>query len=157
MTIFSLHRTALLFALAAAGLSAHAPPSSAQQAPESTTSTARRSCPADDFRHFAQQFADDQDVQKRFTQFPLTKQYLDLDAEPEPQKVTHALTRGQVKLPLLPLKREREAKALGIQFVHMGKARARIDLRKADSDYQVSYYFLKNDCWQLVRIEDHSL
>lgn len=82
---------------------------------------------------------------------------LDIDAEPEPKKVIQSLHREQIKFPIIPLSKEREKQSLQIKIVDVTSTDAKINVTKPDTDYQVSYFFKKNDCWKLERIEDRSL
>lgn len=114
-------------------------------------------CPSSDFSIFIRTFSNDVNVQKTFTKYPLKKQFLDPDAEPEPKKVIRNLKRHQIQFPIIPLHEERVKQSLEIHIASVTANTATVTLVKPDTDYQVSYYFRKSGCWGLVRIEDWSL
>jgi hypothetical protein len=117
----------------------------------------RTSCSEEDFSSFIRRFADNEAIQRAFIKYPLTKQRLDPDAEPEPKKIIRRLRREQIQFPILPLSPERAKRSLEIRVVSATGTSAQINLVKPDTDYQVSYFFEKNGCWRLVKIEDWSL
>lgn len=114
-------------------------------------------CPAQNFREFISAYADSEAVQRTFIKTPLKKRRLDLDAEPEPKPVVKYLKYSQLKFPLLPLQAERHAKSLSLRIEKSSGKEAEATLFKQDTDYQVTYFFVKNDCWVLVAIEDWSM
>lgn len=114
-------------------------------------------CPAQNFREFISAYADNEAIQRIFIRTPLKIQKLDLDAEPEPKPVVNYLKYSQLKFPLLPLQAERHAKSLSLRIDNSSGKKAEATLLKQDTDYQVTYVFVKNDCWVLVAIEDWSM
>lgn len=128
-----------------------------QPASRVISSASQASCPAADFSVFVREFSNDIRIQKAFTRYPLKKQRLDPDAEPEPKKIVQDLERHKIKFPVLPLHEERVKRSLEIRIDSVTVTNAKITLIKPDTDYQVSYFFKKNNCWRLTRIEDWSL
>lgn len=128
-----------------------------QPASRGTSGSSRISCPAADFPIFIRVFSSDINVQKMFTRYPLRKQWLDPDAEPEPKKIIQNLGRHQISFPILPLRAERVRRSLEIRIDDVTASKAKITLFKLDTGYQVSYFFEKSSCWRLIRIEDWSL
>lgn len=128
-----------------------------QPASRAISSTSQASCPAVEFSVFVRAFSNDISIQKAFTRYPLKKQRLDPDAEPEPKKIIQDLGRHQIQFPILPLHEERVKRSLEIRIDSVTATNAKITLVKPDTDYQVSYFFRKNSCWRLMRIEDWSL
>lgn len=114
-------------------------------------------CPSQEFAGFLNAFAENVEIQKAFTKFPLKRQQLDLEAEPEPKPVLRLLSRSQVKFPIIPNAAERKTKSLNFRVDELNARRAKVILVKSDTDYQVSYFFRKNSCWKLEHIEDWSL
>lgn len=114
------------------------------------------SCPGDDFSVFIHAFSNDTSIQKAFTRYPLKTQRLDPNAEPEPKEVTQNLGRYQIQFPILPLHEERVRRSLEIRIGSVTADDAQIALVKPDTGFQVSYFFKKNGCWKLTRIEDWS-
>lgn len=128
-----------------------------QSASPAISRTSQASCPAADFSVFVRAFSSDINVQKAFTRYPLKTQRLDPDAEPEPKKIIQNLGRHKIHFPILPLHEERVKHSLEIRIDSVAATNAKITLTKPDTDYQVSYFFKKNSCWRLIRIEDWSL
>lgn len=114
-------------------------------------------CPATDFSEFLNAFVDSEELQHLFTMMPLKWQQLDLDAEPEPKQVLRILDSQEIKFPLIPSPSERRAKSLTLKIEYLSDHRAKVVLDQSDTDYQVFYFFSKNACWRLERIEDWSL
>lgn len=142
----------LLLGQSAYALKPEGPPN---KSPDSSSS--KFSCPAKDFSLFILKFSDDEIVQRLFTQYPLIKQQLDPNAEPEPKKVIRKLRREQIQFPVMPKAQERAQQSLEIRIISANAVNAQVNLIKPDTDHQVSYFFKKNGCWLLVRIEDWSL
>jgi hypothetical protein len=114
-------------------------------------------CPSQEFSGFLDAFAESVEIQKAFTRFPLKRQQLDLDAEPEPKPILRSLSREHVRFPIIPNEAERKARLLGLRVDELTTRQAKLTLVKNDTDFQVSYFFTKNSCWKLERIEDWSL
>ena len=117
----------------------------------------RPACPSQDFPEFLKVFSENVDIQKAFTKYPLKKQQLDLDADPEPEPVLRNLQRGQISFPVIPGESERKLKSLTLRIEKVEPKKAKLSLVKADTDWHVLYFFSKNACWNLERIEDWSL
>lgn len=114
-------------------------------------------CPAQNFRDFLSAYANSETIQRAFIRTPLKTQKLDLDAEPEPKPVVKKLKYSQLKFPLLPLRAERDAKSLALRVDKSSEKKAEATLFKQDTGYQVTYFFIKNECWALAAIEDWSM
>lgn len=114
-------------------------------------------CFSKDFSGFFVHFSNSTEVQKSSTHFPLEKLHIDIDAEPEPAPVVESLDASKVNFPVFPAEAERRAKGLVIRVDEQDVQHARVVLTKEDTDYQVLYFFQKNMCWALVRMEDWSL
>lgn len=114
-------------------------------------------CPSQEFSKFLKAFSEHKDTQMAFTKYPLKRQQLDLNAEPEPKPVIKSLGRHQIEFPLIPDELERKAKSLTLRIDKVTSKKAKLTLLKIDTDYQVSYFFSKSGCWKLERIEDWSL
>lgn len=124
-----------------------------------STSVARRviRCPSVEFDSFFDAFSERIEIQMEFTKFPLKKQLLDLNAEPEPRPVFRLIGRKQIRLPLIPNAADRKIRSLNLAVEKLTEREAKVLLTKSDTDYQVVYFFRKNSCWRLERIEDWSL
>jgi hypothetical protein len=114
-------------------------------------------CPAQKFPEFLSAYANSEAIQRTFLRIPLKMQRLDLDAEPEPKPVVKKLKYAQIKFPLLPLRAERDAKLLAMRIDKLSEKKAEATLFKEDTGYQVTYFFVKNECWVLTAIEDWSM
>ena len=114
-------------------------------------------CPSREFTKFLKAFTEHKDIQMAFTKFPLKRQQLDLNVDPEPKPVIKILGRHQIEFPLIPGELERKAKSLTLRIDKVTSKRAKLTLLKIDTDYQVSYFFSKSGSWKLERIEDWSL
>lgn len=116
-------------------------------------------CPESDFSSFLQKFANDNATQRAFTHSPLMYISMDIHAEPEPEPVIRALAESEVSFPVMPLDQERKDKSLQLVVIRQDSTRARVKLFKDDSDYLVYYVFRrdKNECWELVEVDDQSL
>lgn len=119
--------------------------------------TAERACSAETFPDFVTRFGDDVSVQRGATSSPLHWQRMDLKAQPEPQPVLKTLAMAQLPFPVMPLVAERQRASLLLDVEMPGTHLGKVTLHKADTDYLVNYYFVKKDCWSLVRIDDWSL
>lgn len=114
-------------------------------------------CPSNDFNIFFEVFSKNDKVQRKFTEKIITKQYLDLNSEPEPKPILKKFTSESLSFPIFPLKKEQEEKRLTVQMGSITKKTASVILIRPDTDYQVMFYFIKRKCWMLERIEDWSL
>ena len=114
-------------------------------------------CAADKFAEFSRLFAEDADFQRKHTDVFIEKQAIDVAAEPEPKTIRYRLSRDKLKFPVLPLKGERDGKALQMLIESVESDGARVKLYKPETDYQIHYFFKRNTCWTLIRIQDDSL
>lgn len=114
-------------------------------------------CPSSNFKDFLASYTEDSQVQRKFTKFPLRMQHLDVRAQPEPKPVVQILAKGQVKFPLIQRASDRQSLSLVIEINEIEDRQAKITLKKVDTDYQVNYFFSRNGCWKLDRIEDWSM
>lgn len=113
-------------------------------------------CPAQDFSEFIIAFSENIEVQMAFTKYPLQQQRLDANAEPEPKPVLRELRREQVSFPVIPNQAERKKQSLVFRINENKSNYKKLTILKDDSDYQVDYFFSRNSCWRLERIEDWS-
>lgn len=114
-------------------------------------------CPAQIFSKFIDKFSNDVSTQMAFTEVPLIFQYLDFSKEPEPSPVIEKIGKNKIRFPVMPLHEERIDNLLTINVVHSNLIDAEVLLFKDDTDYKISFFFKKKDCWKLVRIENWSL
>lgn len=114
-------------------------------------------CPAQKFPEFFAAYANSEAIQRTFLLMPLKVQRLDLDAEPEPKPVVKKLKYQQIRFPLVPLRAERDSKLLSLRIDKWSEKKAEATLFKQDTGYQITYLFVKNECWALAAIEDWSI
>lgn len=117
----------------------------------------KTACPAQEFPEFLSAYANSEIIQRTFLRVPLKIQQLNLDADPEPKPVVKKLKYSQLKFPLLPLRAERDAKLLALRIDKWSEKKAEATLYRQDTGYQVTYFFVKNECWVLAAIEDWSM
>jgi hypothetical protein len=113
-------------------------------------------CPVESFKIFFDAFSENVQLQKKVTQLPL-KKLIVINADPEPRSVVNKLKRNQIAYPVIPNLLERQNKGLSVRLETLGPHKAKATLFKDDTDYQVIFFFIKNGCWKLNRIEDWSL
>jgi hypothetical protein len=123
---------------------------------ESKEGNIEETCPATNFDDFFKHFLNEQTTQKAFTKFPIKKTIL-VDADPEPRAVTKKLNKSDVKFPLAPAEEARRAMKILARVEKTKTLHPRGVIYKEDTDYQVVYFFSKNQCWHLTKIEDRSL
>lgn len=114
-------------------------------------------CLYGDFPQFLRAFADDVDLQKRHIKYPLNSKYVDANAWPEPKQVTQSLRKNQIHFPVIPSEFERRKQSLGMRVIRLQGDDYEVSVYKEDAGYKVSYFFSKNICWTLVRINDESI
>lgn len=117
----------------------------------------RRACPSQDFDQFLQAFAANVDVQRAHTANSLLSESLDVTAEPEPRLVSRQLDRVDLRFPLMPSSQQQLDDGLKVSLTKLGGQVVEVTLRKPDTDYQVSFFFRKGDCWELYRKRDDSM
>ena len=114
-------------------------------------------CPAAAFPAFFPKFADSVAVQKRFTADPLAHVLLDHAAKAGPREIKVELAKGKLTFPLIPTAQERKRAKLALRVDEAGDTSAKATLFNEDRGYQMVYFFRKDACWKLERIEDRSL
>jgi hypothetical protein len=117
-------------------------------------STKDVTCPSQEFPVFLDAFVGNAEVQKAFTATPLRIDSLDSNAEPEPEPVS--TMTSDFTFPVIPGEKEQSAAGLSLSIERAGSDSV-VTLEKADTDYQVLYYFRKDACWTLYRKEDKSI
>lgn len=116
-----------------------------------------RACPSQDFDQFLQAFATNVDVQRAHTADPLLSESLDVTADPEPRLVSRQLDRAEQQFPLMPSPQQQLDDGLKASQTRLGAQEVEVMLRKPDTDYQVSFFFRKDGCWELYRKRDDSM
>lgn len=114
-------------------------------------------CPSAKFPVFFAQYADSIALQKAFTTDPLDHVMLDYAAQPEPRQVKSQLARAKLSFPLVPPKAVRKQQGLAFRINGADGTHASATLFKADTGYQVTYFFRNDGCWKLERREDLSM
>jgi hypothetical protein len=117
---------------------------------------AAKACPSQDFDVFLKAFADDVQVQKAYTQRPLQSETIDANADPEPKSVTTMLDGDALQFPLMPSAAKQQADGLVLSQTELNGDKE-VMLAKPDTDYQLSLFFRKGECWTLYRMRDDSL
>ena len=153
MKYFHVWTIALTVAISGQSIALDAPPVRGSQKTVKNHTT----CPSQDFSEFLKMFSESVVIQKAFTKYPLVKQQLDLAADPKPKPIIRNLRPNQVSFPVMPGESERRLRSLTLHIEKIEPTKAKLSIAKVDTDYQVSYFFIKNSCWNLGRIEDWSL
>jgi hypothetical protein len=125
--------------------------------PSPTLTSAAPACPSPSFDGFLKAFIESVAVQKAFSAEPLESQTVDATAEPEPALVTKMLTAAELQFPLIPSEQQQAKEGLTMRQSVLENGDTKVTLAKEDTDYQISFYFRKNTCWQLFRIRNDSL
>ncbi|NLR99850.1 hypothetical protein HGP17_23765 [Rhizobium sp. P38BS-XIX] len=115
------------------------------------------SCPSQNFETFLTAFMDSAQVQKAHTSRPLESTSIDPNAEPEPAPVTTQLDGAALKFPVMPTSKKQKADGLVRRISKLADGGMEVMLVKPDTDYQLSFSFRKESCWQLYKMQDDSL
>ena len=118
---------------------------------------ATAACPAEDFDSFLHHFANEIAVQKAFVSVPLQSDSIDPEAEPEPAPVSRMLDKSELQFPLMPSEQQQLKQGLSLSKTVIDPQQVKVKLTKADTDYQVSFFFRRQGCWTLYRMQDDSL
>lgn len=149
--------SSLAFALLLAGCdkgptAANAPPAAGTVATHPATR-----CPAATFDDFLPLFENDVAVQKAYVTDPLQSDSVDANAEPEPKPVSKMLGKAEITFPVIPSQAEQTKSGLAATRTETSPTEVVLKLAKPDTDYQMSFFFRKDDCWHLYRVKDDSL
>ncbi len=150
------------FALAAVLLVAcdKAPPPATTPAADKAIAPATASvprCPAEAFDRFLPLFESDVAVQKAYVTDPLQSDSVDPNADPEPKPVSKSIPRAEVAFPVMPSQAQQTKDGLVATQTAGGPTEVSVKLVKPDTDYQMTFFFRKDDCWHLYRVKDDSL
>lgn len=118
---------------------------------------ATATCPAEDFDRFLHHFANEVAVQQAFVSTPLQSDSIDPDAEPEPAPISRMLDKSDLQFPLMPSEQQQLNQGLSLTKTVIDPQQVQVKLTKADTDYQVSFFFRRQGCWTLYRMQDDSL
>lgn len=151
----------LATALGGCDLASNSPPAAAAADPKAALpalapSVAARACPSQDFDTFLQAFTEDVKVQKAYTQRPLQTETVDGNADPEPKPVIALLDGDALHFPVMPNTEKQLADGLVLSQTELNGDKE-VMLAKPDTDYQLSFFFRKGECWTLYRMRDDSL
>ena len=126
--------------------------------PEAAAVQTSKGCPGADFASFFAAFAEDPRLQQAWTRFPLEDAYLVVDAEPEPRLEIDSLSESEATFPLVPDDSERAIHSREVTITELEEGRQKVTIAQPDTDWVIDFVFAPEDgCWQLVRMEDHSL
>lgn len=149
-------RTQMLAPLVAVLLSACQQPLHVPSGAESSQSLPTGPACHTDFAVFLPAFLQAGPSQAALIDYPLIIQRL-VDGDPEPVPQRQAVSRNQVKLPILPPRTDRQSRRLELRTERQDVRSASVVLEKPDTDYQVVYIFQKDKCWKLKEVQDWSL
>lgn len=152
LTLSSLAFTLLLAGCDKAPPTADAPPAAVTAATHPATQ-----CPAATFDDFLPLFENDVAVQKAYVADPLQSDSVDANAEPEPKPVSKMLGKAEITFPVIPSQAEQAKSGLAGARTDTSPTEVVLKLAKPDTDYQMSFFFRKDDCWHLYRVKDDSL
>ncbi|WP_144436492.1 hypothetical protein [Lysobacter antibioticus] len=113
-------------------------------------------CPSQQFDAFLAAFMDDVAIQKAFTASPLQSETVDANADPEPRPVTTMLDATALRFPVMPGAQQQQRDGLVLSQTELNGDKE-VMLAKPDTDYQMSFFFKKGECWTLYRTRDDSL
>lgn len=125
--------------------------------PTPAPTSAVPACPSPSFDGFLKAFIASVEVQKAFSAEPLESQTVDAAAEPEPALVTKMLTATELQFPLIPSEQQQANEGLKMRQSALENGDIKVTLAKEDTDYQMSFYFKKEACWELIRVRNDSL
>lgn len=114
-------------------------------------------CPSKDFELFLKTFSESSKVQEAFTEAPLQIVTIDSASEPEPEEVLKVINREELSFPLMPNLAVQANDGLKSRRSSADENNFEVILFKPDTDYQMSFFFKRLNCWKLYRIKDHSL
>lgn len=155
--------------LAACGPSSPPPPQASSPVTASTAASATTAaspavgsasattCPAESFDQFLPLFENDVNVQKAYVTDPLQSDSVDPNADPEPKPVSKSLPKDQVTFPIMPSQADQAKDGLTAKRTDTSATDVAVKLVKPDTDYQMTFFFRKDDCWHLYRVKDDSL
>ena len=114
-------------------------------------------CPSKDFALFLKTFSESSEVQEAFTETPLQIVTIDSASEPEPEEVLKEINREALNFPLMLNIATQANVGIKSRRYDTDENNVEVILFKPDTDYQISFFFRRLDCWKLYRIKDHSL
>ena len=114
-------------------------------------------CPAETFDGFLPLFENDVSLQRAYVTDPLQSDSVDPNADPEPKPVSRSLRKSDVTFPIMPSQADQAKDGLVATRTESGPTEVAVKLVKPDTDYQMTFFFRKDDCWHLYRVKDDSL
>lgn len=129
---------------------------SSMTAASSAASASAMACPAESFDQFLPLFENDINVQKAYVTDPLQSDSVDSNADPEPKPVSKSLPKDQVTFPIMPSQADQTKDGLTAKRTDTSATDVAVKLAKPDTDYQMTFFFRKDDCWHLYRVKDDS-
>jgi hypothetical protein len=147
----------LALALLLAGCDKAPSPQAAPAAAGTVAAHPATQCPAVTFDGFLPLFENDIAIQKAYVTDPLQSDSVDANAEPEPKPVSKMLSHADVTFPVMPSQADQAKSGLATTRTDNSPTEIAIKLAKPDTDYQMSFFFRKDDCWHLYRVKDDSL
>ena len=148
---------AMVTLLALAGCEAPPPAATAATQVDAATTKAATACPSQEFESFLEAFAGDIDLQRAFTARPLHSESLDTGADPEPRSVTRMLDEPDIEFPLIADLDQLREEGVSLNTSVIPPGGRQVLLSKEDTGFQVSFYFRKDDCWPLYKVQDDSI
>jgi hypothetical protein len=143
--------------LALAGCEAPTPTTTAATQVEGAAAEAATACPSQEFEPFLEAFAGNVDLQRAFTVRPLHSDSLDTSADPEPKPVTRMLDEPDIEFPLIADLDQLREEGVSLNTSVIPPDERQVILSKEDAGFQMSFYFRKDGCWQLYKMQDDSI
>ncbi|HEY1284232.1 MAG TPA: hypothetical protein VGE96_07100 [Steroidobacteraceae bacterium] len=114
-------------------------------------------CDQAHFPDFLSSFAEDVQVQRKHTEFPLHKrEFRHVTTQVDPVPVESVVKESDVRFPVYPSPSDQRARSLTAQVASQSGRNAEVRVSREDTDYLVVYSFEHTSCWKLTRVEDRS-
>ena len=114
-------------------------------------------CKVETIEHFVKTFSHDISIQEANTAKTVIFESLDMEADPEPKKVSTEVPLADVEWPVMPDVETLAGRKRQAEYKDGKNGNKIVVIKGTDNGEYMEFEFAKQPCWTLVRVSDESM
>jgi len=114
-------------------------------------------CKVEDIEHFVKRFSHNISIQEASTAQTVIFESLDMEADPEPKKVSTDVPLAEVEWPVMPDVEMLAGRKMQAEYKDGENGSKIVVIKGTDNGEYMEFEFAKRPCWTLVRVSDESM
>ena len=114
-------------------------------------------CKVEEIEHFVKRFSHEIAIQEASTAQTVIFESLDMEADPEPEKVSTEVPLADVEWPVMPDVATLAGRKTQAEYKDGENGNKIVVIKGTDNGEYMEFEFAKQPCWTLVRVSDESM